>query len=167
MRSVAVRFGLGDAEQLATDQGFQNATQEFALNMAKNMRGQGQITENERAMIERATVNIGFNPEANLRILSVLKRAASRAAQLNAMRVDLEGKGANEIQVAREIQKFVANNPIGAEALEDLAEADGGKMTRTATPMSGGIRMIAPDGSAGFVPADRVKDAEAKGFTRG
>ena len=130
-RSLAVRFGLGDAEQLATDQGFQSATQEFALNMAKSMRGQGQITENERAMIERATVNVGFNPEANLRIMAVLKRAATRAAKLNAMRVDLEGKGANEIQVAREIQKFVSNNPIGTEALEDLAGE------RMASPSSG------------------------------
>ena len=129
-RSLAVRFGLGDAEQLATDQGFQNATQEFALNMAKSMRGQGQITENERAMIERATVNVGFNPEANLRIMAVLKRAATRAAQLNAMRVDLEGKGANEIQVARQIQKFVSDNPVGAEALEDLV---GERMARPAS----------------------------------
>ena len=129
-RSLAVRFGLGDPEQLATDQGFQSATQEFALNMAKSMRGQGQITENERAMIERATVNVGFNPEANLRIMAVLKRAATRAAQLNAMRVDLEGKGANEIQVARQIQKFVSDNPVGAEALEDLV---GERMTRPAS----------------------------------
>lgn len=136
-RSLAVRFGLGDAEQLATDQGFQNATQEFALNMAKSMRGQGQVTENERAMIERATVNVGFNPEANLRIMAVLKRAATRAAKLNAMRVDLEGKGANEIQVAREIQKFVSNNPIGAEALEDLA---GERMAR---PISDAAPMVA------------------------
>lgn len=129
-RSLAVRFGLGDPEQLATDQGFQSATQEFALNMAKTMKGQGQITENERAMIERATVNVGFNPEANLRIMAVLKRAATRAAKLNAMRVNLMDQGANEIQVARQIQKFISDNPIGTEALEDLA---GERMARPAS----------------------------------
>jgi hypothetical protein len=168
IRSLAVRFGLGSAEQLATDQGLQSATQGFALNVAKGMKGQGQITENERAMIERATVNVGFNPEANLRIMAVLKRAANRAAQLNAMRIDLEGKGANEIQISRQLQKFVSDNPIGAEALENLI---GERMAR---PASGGVRMVPmlfPDGKGGFIkgdiPEDRVKDAETKGFTRG
>ena len=168
LRSFASRFGLGDAEQLATDQQLMQAFESFHLRTAEGMKGQGQITENERAMIARAAMNAKFNSEANLRIIQVLRKVAKQASAMNNLRLELQQKGANEIQVARELEKYKAANPVRIEEeLASLADPKDGRLVLPGGGGGGGIRMVAPDGTSGFVPESRVKDAEAKGFTRG
>lgn len=123
--AVALRLGVGNKDRMATQQEAQRAFADMALNAASVMlKGQGQVTENERAMVERAVASAGNSPAANLAIMKTLRKAAQRAKEAGKYNIQLQRAAARGEIKTQEIpilmDEWYAQHSVGAEALEQI-----------------------------------------------
>ena len=123
--SVALRLGIGSQDRVATQAEAQRAFADMALNAASVMlKGQGQVTENERAMVERAVASAGNSPAANLAIMKTLRKAAQRAKEAGKYNIQLQRAAARGEIKTQEIpilmDEWYAQHSVGAEALEQI-----------------------------------------------
>ena len=123
--SVALRLGIGSKDRMATQEEAQRGFADMALNAASVMlKGQGQVTENERAMVERAVASAGNSPAANLAIMKTLRKAAQRAKEAGKYNIQLQRAAASGEIKTQEIpilmDEWYAQHSVGAEALEQI-----------------------------------------------
>ena len=82
-RTLATMFGLEFNDYSAENIGIAAAkTGDLALDAAKKMQGQGQITENERRLIERTIPDLKQNPAAFSTILETLRKGLDRKTRM-------------------------------------------------------------------------------------
>ena len=147
--AFALRFNIGSPDRMATQEQAQQAFADMKLRAATVMlKGQGQVTEAERAMVEEAVAKAGNSPGANKAIMTVLRKMAVRAKDAAKYNIQLQRQAArNEIK-ASEIpilmDEWYAEKSVGAEALVQIVEREvrngggdtGAGPTGTPTPTS-------------------------------
>ena len=123
--AVALKLGIGNKDRMATQEQARQAFADMALNAAAVLlKGQGQVTENERAMVERAVAAAGNSPAANLAIMKTLRKAAQRAKEAGKYNIQLQRAAARGEIKTQEIpilmDEWYAQHSVGAEALEQI-----------------------------------------------
>lgn len=107
--AVASQFGLPiDETKLQNNQYIEQQLSLLKIRgAAQLMRGQGQITEKEREMLEKATANINLLPETNIRILKAMAAMMQRNKELNKIKNAMlaDKKSPAEIRLAIEQYK--------------------------------------------------------------
>ena len=147
--AFALRFNIGSPDRMATQEQAQQAFADMKLRAATVMlKGQGQVTEAERGMVEEAVAKAGYSPGANKAIMTALRKMAVRAKDAAKYNIQLQRQAArNEIK-ASEIpilmDDWYADKSVGAEALVQIVEREvrkgggdtGAGPTGTPTPTS-------------------------------
>ena len=156
-RSAFGRFGLG-GEGLANQQQFEQQLNMVKMEFGKEMmKGGGSVSNFERNLITDATANPSLLPEANLKILGVMKQAANRSVKLQELRNSLEDQGKSKVEIAREIER--ARDKMPLVGIEDLAQY---RVQKGADKESAGAsNQSSAKGPASVLPADFT----ARGWT--
>lgn len=123
--ATALRLGIGSSDRMATQEQAQQAFADMKLRAATVMlKGQGQVTEAERAMVEDAVAKAGNSPAANMAIMKVLRKAAERAKEAAKYNNQLRRQAARGEIKAQEIQilmdEWYSQHSIGADALSSI-----------------------------------------------
>ena len=147
--ATALRLGIGSSDRMATQEQAQQAFADMKLRAATVMlKGQGQVTEAERAMVEEAVAKAGNSPAANMAIMKVLRKAAERAKEAAKYNNQLRRQAARGEIKAQEIQilmdEWYSQHSIGADALSSIIAREarngggdtGAGPTGTPTPTS-------------------------------
>ena len=147
--ATALRLGIGSSDRMATQEQAQQAFADMKLRAATVMlKGQGQVTEAERAMVEEAVAKAGNSPAANMAIMKVLRKAAERAKEAAKYNNQLRRQAARGEIKAQEIQilmdEWYSQHSIGADALSSIIDREarngggdtGAGPTGTPTPTS-------------------------------
>ena len=147
--ATALRIGIGSSDRMATQEQAQQAFADMKLRAATVMlKGQGQVTEAERAMVEEAVAKAGNSPAANMAIMKVLRKAAERAKEAAKYNNQLRRQAARGEIKAQEIQilmdEWYSQHSIGADALSSIIAREarngggdtGAGPTGTPTPTS-------------------------------
>ena len=153
--ATALRLGIGSSDRMATQEQAQQAFADMKLRAATVMlKGQGQVTEAERAMVEEAVAKAGNSPAANMAIMKVLRKAAERAKEAAKYNNQLRRQAARGEIKAQEIQilmdEWYSQHSIGADALSSIIarEANQGgwnERTESATAQSASTRKETSD----------------------
>ena len=153
--AFALRFNIGSPDRMATQEQAQQAFADMKLRAATVMlKGQGQVTEAERAMVEEAVAKAGNSPAANMAIMKVLRKAAERAKEAAKYNNQLRRQAARGEIKAQEIQilmdEWYSQHSIGADALSSIIarEANQGgwnERTESATAQSASTRKETSD----------------------
>lgn len=119
--SVLDRAGIPvDSEKLSNNQYIEQQMSLLKVRLAGSlMRGQGQITEKERDMLERATASVNWTPETNIRILDSMAKMFERAKQLNRIKLAMEQDGKSSAEIRMAIEQYKQENDFSF----DLEEA--------------------------------------------
>ena len=147
--ATALRLGIGSSDRMATQEQAQQAFADMKLRAATVMlKGQGQVTEAERAMVEEAVAKARNSPAANMAIMKVLRKAAERAKEAAKYNNQLRRQAARGEIKAQEIQilmdEWYSQHSIGADALSSIIAREarngggdtGAGPTGTPTPTS-------------------------------
>lgn len=117
MQSALGRMGFGRKE-LATQQELEKELNQVAMEFRREiMKGTGQVSDYESKAVERAVANISNIPEANVKILTVLRNIQERAVKLDTLKMQLEDSGMSQVEIAKRLRKERANIPIGIDLL--------------------------------------------------
>lgn len=94
------------------------------------MRGQGQITEKEREMLEKATASVNWLPETNIRILTAMAGIMQRNKQLNTMKLSMERDGKSPMEIRLALEQYKQDHDQGFDIDEKEAAGDVKSITR-------------------------------------
>lgn len=136
--SVAAQAGIPiDSAKLQNNQYTEQQMNLLKVKMAGQlMRGQGQITEKEREMLEKATANVNWLPETNIRILTAMAGIMQRNKQLNTMKLAMERDGKSPMEIRLALEQYKQDHDQGFELNEnEVAEGGGGSKQETAQEM--------------------------------
>ena len=149
-------LGSGDAtDQLTLQQELENSLGTLNLQRRREVyKGTGAVSDSENAYLASSGPSVSNTPEANEAYFTFMDAVDQRTLKLDALVQQWRAEGAGPIEIDRRRKDFVSKNPIPIPSLSKGAPA-------------GMIRIIAPDGTPGFVPADRVEDALKAGGRRG
>ena len=154
-RSLSL-LGKDDAtDQLTLQQGLENALGTLNLQRRREVyKGTGAVSDSENAYLASSGPSMSNTPEANEAYFTFMDAVDQRTMTLDALVQQWRAEGAGPVEIDRRRKDFVNKNPIPIPSVSKGAPA-------------GMVRIIAPDGTPGFVPADRVEDALKAGGRRG
>ena len=149
-------LGSGDAtDQLTLQQELENSLGTLNLQRRREVyKGTGAVSDSENAYLASSGPSVSNTPEANEAYFTFMDAVDQRTLKLDALVQQWRAEGAGPIEIDRRRKDFVSKNPIPIPSLSKGAPA-------------GMIRIIAPNGTPGFVPANRVEDALKAGGRRG
>ena len=149
-------LGSGDAtDQLTLQQELENSLGTLNLQRRREVyKGTGAVSDSENAYLASSGPSVSNTPEANEAYFTFMDAVDQRTLKLDALVQQWRGEGAGPIEIDRRRKDFVKSNPVAIPSISKGAPA-------------GMIRIIAPNGTPGFVPANRVEDALKAGGRRG
>jgi hypothetical protein len=109
------------------EQALGNVYADIALRGAEKIKGQGQVTENERKMIADAAVKMGNTPEAARRIMDYMEAIAKREIQRGkefASKVDRDGFVSRS-----DIAEYYEKNPLANFVAKESASPSNSSST--------------------------------------
>ena len=114
----AVNGVLGDGTiNTAATEIAKSSFSDMALAAAAKMRGQGQITESERALLKDTVAQLGNSPEAAAYIMNYMEAAANRAlAKAQALQSLRDAGETGSSKYSRILASWEKDNPIKIEA---------------------------------------------------
>ena len=125
LTGAAVRLGIYPRDKQGNKEELQAALATDALMKAKDlMKGQGSISDKERARIDTISANVGKTPEANLAALSISEALAKRAMDQERIRRELYDNGESPVKISEQIKRWRLDNPL--PAFDYTAPAKGG-----------------------------------------
>ena len=111
-----------DTAQLSNNQYLEQQMSLLKVRMASQlMRGQGQITEKEREMLEKATANVNWSRETNIKILQAMFDMMQRSKQLNNMANAMEADGKSQGEIRMALEAYKADNDKSFDLGEPIA----------------------------------------------
>lgn len=149
-------LGSGDAtDRLTLQQELENSLGTLNLQRRREVyKGTGAVSDSENAYLASSGPSMSNTPEANEAYFTFMDAVDQRTLKLDALVQQWRAEGAGPVEIDRRRKDFVNKNPIPIPSVSKGAPA-------------GMIRILAPDGTPGFVPANRVEDALKAGGRRG
>lgn len=113
--ALANRLGMLPAGSQANREQLQKLLAENALqNTRVLIQGQGQVSNYEREMINKASADVGKSPEANLRIIRMGEAVAQRSIDAELERQRLVDEGKSTPQIAESLRRWRSKNTLGS-----------------------------------------------------
>ena len=141
--------------QLTLQQSLENALGTLNLQRRREVyKGTGAVSDSENAYLASSGPSMSNTPEANEAYFTFMDAVDQRTLKLDDLTQQWRAEGAGPIEIDRRRKDFVKSNPIPIPSVSKGAPAEM-------------VRIIAPDGTPGFVPANRVEDALKAGGRRG
>lgn len=114
LRSVGEAFGWGDKQKLSNMQQLRQINADRQLTEATRLRGQGSITEGERAILLGAINNPTMTFESNMAITNAFKKIYERDAQIAELAIDLKAQNPSwtDDRIDLEVSKWRLRNPL-------------------------------------------------------
>ena len=149
-------LGSGDAtDRLTLQQGLENSLGTLNLQRRREVyKGTGAVSDSENAYLASSGPSMSNTREANEAYFDFMDSVDQRTLKLDDLTQQWRAEGAGPIEIDRRRKDFVKSNPIPIPSVSKGVPA-------------GMVRIIAPDGTPGFVPANRVEDALKAGGRRG
>lgn len=142
-------------DQLTLQQELENSLGTLNLQRRREVyKGTGAVSDSENAYLASSGPSVSNTPEANEAYFTFMDAVDQRTLKLDALVQQWRAEGAGPIEIDRRRKDFVKSNPVAIPSISKGAPA-------------GMIRIIAPNGTPGFVPANRVEDALKAGGRRG
>jgi hypothetical protein len=88
---------------------------DMALSASARMRGQGQITENERKLLAQTIPQFGNSAKAVGAMLDFMTASVERTYALDNLRNELVSSGAAPNEIERQLNRFRIDNPINID----------------------------------------------------
>ena len=142
-------------DRLTLQQGLENSLGTLNLQRRREVyKGTGAVSDSENAYLASSGPSMSNTREANEAYFDFMDSVDQRTLKLDDLTQQWRAEGAGPIEIDRRRKDFVKSNPIPIPSVSKGAPA-------------GMIRIIAPDGTPGFVPVNRVEDALKAGGRRG
>ena len=154
-RSLSL-LGKDDAtDQLTLQQELENSLGTLNLQRRREVyKGTGAVSDSENAYLASSGPSMSNTREANEAYFQFMDAIDQRTLKLDALVQQWRAEGAGPVEIDRRRKDFVRSNPIPIPTVSKAAPA-------------GMVRIIAPNGTPGFVPANRVEEALKAGGRRG
>ena len=154
-RSGAILGAGGANRQLTLQQELENSLGTLNLQRRREVyKGTGAVSDSENAYLASSGPSMSNTREANEAYFQFMDAIDQRTLKLDDLTQQWRAEGAGPIEIDRRRKDFVRSNPIPIPTVSKAAPA-------------GMVRIIAPDGTPGFVPANRVEEALKAGGRRG
>ena len=154
-RSGAILGAGGANRQLTLQQELENSLGTLNLQRRREVyKGTGAVSDSENAYLASSGPSMSNTREANEAYFQFMDAIDQRTLKLDDLTQQWRAEGAGPIEIDRRRKDFVRSNPIPIPTVSKAAPA-------------GMVRIIAPNGTPGFVPANRVEEALKAGGRRG
>jgi hypothetical protein len=122
LRSVGQAMGWGDEKTLSNMQQLKQINMDRQLTEATRLRGQGSITEGERAILAGAVNNASMSYAANVAVMDAFDKIYKRDEDVSRLAISLkeQNPGWTDERINLEIAKWKMNNPLDLTELYSI-----------------------------------------------